>query len=98
MYTCTYIHIHIYLHIYIYIHTHTHIYLHMYTYTYIYIYILISQEEIFGPALVCLHVDTLDDAIALVNRNPYGNGTAIFTRYVRERKGEFTRAGERKRT
>jgi len=37
------------------------------------------QEEIFGPALVCLHVDTLDDAIALVNRNPYGNGTAIFT-------------------
>lgn len=36
-------------------------------------------EEIFGPVLVCLTVDTLDEAIALINRNPYGNGTAIFT-------------------
>jgi len=36
-------------------------------------------EEIFGPVLVCLSVDTLDDAIALTNRNPYGNGCAIFT-------------------
>lgn len=38
------------------------------------------KEEIFGPVLVCLKVDTLDDAIQLINRNPYGNGTAIFTR------------------
>ncbi|KAJ1984698.1 hypothetical protein H4R33_004293 [Dimargaris cristalligena] len=38
------------------------------------------QEEIFGPVLVCLEVDTLDEAIALVNQNRYGNGTAIFTR------------------
>lgn len=38
------------------------------------------QEEIFGPVLVCLEADTLEDAIALTNRNPYGNGCAIFTR------------------
>ncbi|KAM3871361.1 LOW QUALITY PROTEIN: methylmalonate-semialdehyde/malonate-semialdehyde dehydrogenase [acylating], mitochondrial [Diretmus argenteus] len=36
-------------------------------------------EEIFGPVLIVLEADTLDDAISLVNRNPYGNGTAIFT-------------------
>ncbi|CAK7207304.1 aldehyde dehydrogenase (NADP(+)) ald6 [Sporothrix eucalyptigena] len=38
------------------------------------------REEIFGPVLVCLRVDTLDDAVAFVNRNPYGNGAAVFTR------------------
>lgn len=37
------------------------------------------SEEIFGPVLVVLEKETLDDAIKLVNRNPYGNGTAIFT-------------------
>ncbi|CAG8460939.1 14553_t:CDS:10 [Ambispora leptoticha] len=37
------------------------------------------KEEIFGPVLVCLSVDTLDEAIELINKNPYGNGTAIFT-------------------
>lgn len=37
-------------------------------------------EEIFGPVLVCLNVDTLDDAIDLINSNEYGNGVAIFTR------------------
>lgn len=37
------------------------------------------REEIFGPVLVCLAVDTLDEALALINRNAYGNGTAIFT-------------------
>lgn len=36
-------------------------------------------EEIFGPVLVVLEADTLDDAVGMVNRNPYGNGTAIFT-------------------
>jgi len=36
-------------------------------------------EEIFGPVLVILNADTLDDAIDLINNNPYGNGTAIFT-------------------
>ncbi|KAL6715799.1 aldehyde dehydrogenase (NADP(+)) ald6 [Lecanora helva] len=37
-------------------------------------------EEIFGPVLVCLNVDTMDDAIELINKNEYGNGVAIFTR------------------
>jgi malonate-semialdehyde dehydrogenase (acetylating)/methylmalonate-semialdehyde dehydrogenase len=37
-------------------------------------------EEIFGPVLICLSVDTLDDAIDLINQNPYGNGTAIYTK------------------
>ncbi len=37
------------------------------------------DEEIFGPVLSCHTVPTLDDAIAFVNSNPYGNGTAIFT-------------------
>jgi len=39
----------------------------------------IYQDEIFGPVLVVLREKTLEDAIALVNRNPYANGTAIFT-------------------
>lgn len=37
------------------------------------------KEEIFGPVLVCLESDSLDDAIELVNKNEYGNGVAIFT-------------------
>jgi len=37
------------------------------------------KEEIFGPVLCVLSVDTLDEAIELINKNPYGNGTAIFT-------------------
>lgn len=37
------------------------------------------QEEIFGPVLLILSVDTLDDAIHMINDNMYGNGTAIFT-------------------
>lgn len=36
-------------------------------------------EEIFGPVLVCLNVDTTDEAIALINANPYGNGAITFT-------------------
>lgn len=36
-------------------------------------------EEIFGPVLVCLTADTLDEALDIINSNPYGNGTAIFT-------------------
>lgn len=39
----------------------------------------IYQTEIFGPVLVCLEVETLDEAIELINNNPYGNGTSIFT-------------------
>ncbi|CEJ61029.1 Putative Methylmalonate-semialdehyde dehydrogenase (Acylating) [Penicillium brasilianum] len=37
-------------------------------------------EEIFGPVLVCLGADNLDQAIKLINDNPYGNGAAVFTR------------------
>ncbi|KAK7951883.1 uncharacterized protein PG986_007611 [Apiospora aurea] len=37
-------------------------------------------EEIFGPVLVCLNVETLNEAIELINENEYGNGTAIFTK------------------
>ena len=39
----------------------------------------IYTTEIFGPVMVIVAVKTLDDAIALVNANPFGNGTAIFT-------------------
>ena len=39
----------------------------------------IYRNEIFGPVLSVLRVKTLDEAIALVNSNPYANGTAIFT-------------------
>lgn len=37
------------------------------------------REEIFGPVLAIVRVSTVDEAIALINANPYGNGTAIFT-------------------
>jgi malonate-semialdehyde dehydrogenase (acetylating)/methylmalonate-semialdehyde dehydrogenase len=36
-------------------------------------------EEIFGPVLVVVRVNDLDEGISLINANPYGNGTAIFT-------------------
>ena len=39
----------------------------------------IYQEEIFGPVLVIVEADSLEDAIQLVNAHRYGNGTAIFT-------------------
>ena len=37
------------------------------------------EQEIFGPVLAVVRVDTLEDAIGVINANPYGNGTAIFT-------------------
>ncbi len=40
----------------------------------------IYRDEIFGPVLVVLRVDSLDDAIRMINANPYANGTAVFTR------------------
>jgi malonate-semialdehyde dehydrogenase (acetylating)/methylmalonate-semialdehyde dehydrogenase len=40
----------------------------------------IYRDEIFGPVLIVLRAKSLDEAIAVVNANPYGNGTAIFTR------------------
>lgn len=39
----------------------------------------VAREEIFGPVLSVMHVDTLEEAIELVNRDPRGNGTSIFT-------------------
>ncbi|MDN5797076.1 MAG: CoA-acylating methylmalonate-semialdehyde dehydrogenase [Intrasporangium sp.] len=39
----------------------------------------IYQEEIFGPVLAVLRVKTYEEGLELINNNPYGNGTAIFT-------------------
>jgi malonate-semialdehyde dehydrogenase (acetylating)/methylmalonate-semialdehyde dehydrogenase len=39
----------------------------------------IYTHEIFGPVMVIMSVPTLDAAIELINRNPFGNGTGIFT-------------------
>jgi malonate-semialdehyde dehydrogenase (acetylating)/methylmalonate-semialdehyde dehydrogenase len=38
------------------------------------------DDEIFGPVLGVVRVSTFDEALALVNANPYGNGVALFTR------------------
>jgi malonate-semialdehyde dehydrogenase (acetylating) / methylmalonate-semialdehyde dehydrogenase len=37
-------------------------------------------DEIFGPVLSVVRVDTYDEGLRIINENPYGNGTAIFTR------------------
>jgi malonate-semialdehyde dehydrogenase (acetylating)/methylmalonate-semialdehyde dehydrogenase len=39
----------------------------------------IYKDEIFGPVLSVVRVSSLDEAIRIVNANPYGNGTSIFT-------------------
>jgi len=39
----------------------------------------IYQQEIFGPVLCIMRANSLDEAIELLNANPHGNGTAIFT-------------------
>ena len=39
----------------------------------------IYQQEVFGPVLCVMAADSLDEAIAMINANPNGNGTAIFT-------------------
>lgn len=39
----------------------------------------IYREEIFGPVLLTMEADNIDDAIKTINSNPYGNGTSIFT-------------------
>jgi malonate-semialdehyde dehydrogenase (acetylating)/methylmalonate-semialdehyde dehydrogenase len=41
---------------------------------------IVYKDEIFGPVLGVTRVDTYDEAVKLVNENPWGNGTAIFTR------------------
>jgi malonate-semialdehyde dehydrogenase (acetylating) / methylmalonate-semialdehyde dehydrogenase len=40
----------------------------------------VYRDEIFGPVLGVTRVDTYDEAVRLVNENPYGNGVALFTR------------------
>ncbi len=37
------------------------------------------KEEIFGPVLLCMQADNLDEPMKIVNRNKYGNGASIFT-------------------
>ncbi len=39
----------------------------------------VYEDEIFGPVLCIMQADTLADAIAIINANPNGNGTALFT-------------------
>jgi malonate-semialdehyde dehydrogenase (acetylating) / methylmalonate-semialdehyde dehydrogenase len=39
----------------------------------------VYKDEIFGPVLSVVRVDSYDEALELINSNPYGNGTAIFT-------------------
>ncbi|KRE56248.1 CoA-acylating methylmalonate-semialdehyde dehydrogenase [Phycicoccus sp. Soil748] len=40
----------------------------------------VYTDEIFGPVLSVVRVDTYDEGLELINSNPYANGTAIFTR------------------
>ena len=40
----------------------------------------IYREEIFGPVLCIMYADSMDEAIEIINANPNGNGTAVFTR------------------
>ncbi|TMH30487.1 MAG: CoA-acylating methylmalonate-semialdehyde dehydrogenase [Betaproteobacteria bacterium] len=40
----------------------------------------IYREEIFGPVLIMVRVESLEEAIHLINTNPYANGAALFTR------------------
>jgi malonate-semialdehyde dehydrogenase (acetylating)/methylmalonate-semialdehyde dehydrogenase len=40
----------------------------------------VYDDEIFGPVLGVVRVETYDEAVSLVNAGPYGNGTALFTR------------------
>ncbi len=40
----------------------------------------IYREEIFGPVLCIMNADSMDEAIEIINANPNGNGTAVFTR------------------
>jgi malonate-semialdehyde dehydrogenase (acetylating) / methylmalonate-semialdehyde dehydrogenase len=42
------------------------------------------QEQLIRPVLAIVRVATLDEAIDLINANPYGNGTALFTAAARQ--------------
>ena len=41
----------------------------------------VYKKEVFGPVLCVITVETLDEAIEIINYNPYGNGTAIFSNH-----------------
>ncbi len=51
----------------------------------------VAREEIFGPVISIMRTDTVDEAIAIENANPYGNASSVYTnnggmaRYVMER-------------
>lgn len=40
----------------------------------------VYEEEIFGPVLCCVELESFEEAIRFVNGNEFGNGTAVFTR------------------
>jgi malonate-semialdehyde dehydrogenase (acetylating)/methylmalonate-semialdehyde dehydrogenase len=40
----------------------------------------IYRDEVFGPVLVVLRASSLEEAVGLINRNPYGNSAVIFTK------------------
>ena len=40
----------------------------------------VYDEEIFGPVMCLVRVDNINEAIEMINKNQYGNGTAIFTK------------------
>ena len=50
----------------------------------------VYQQEIFGPVLSVVRIDSVDEAIEMINANPFGNGTAIFTN-----SGEYARRFQR---
>ena len=50
------------------------------------------RDEIFGPVLSVVRVETYDEAVRLVSENPYGNGVAIFTRDGGAARGSSTRS------
>jgi len=39
----------------------------------------VYTEEVFGPVLAIVHADTYEEALKIVNAQPFGNGSAIFT-------------------
>ena len=39
----------------------------------------VAKEEIFGPVISIMHTNTVDEALAIENANPYGNGASVFT-------------------
>ncbi len=55
----------------------------------------IYKEEIFGPVLSCVHVNSLDEAIELTNSHEFANGTSCFTRsgYVAQRFAQSIEVG-----